>query len=98
MSKHSSPPQSITDRVKQPTPEDVRELRKLMGLTQEQAALLVSPAKTKPYRTWQCYEAPVGTTGHRAIPLAAWELLLLLAGEHPYWTLAKRPKKSPETA
>ena len=36
----------------QPTPEAVWEARQRAGLTQAQAALLVSDAQGQPYRTW----------------------------------------------
>mgnify|MGYP000856731639 FL=1 len=74
----------------QPTPEAVREARQRAGLTQAQAALLVSDAQGQPYRTWQGYEAAVGTRGHRAIPAATWAFFLLLTGQHPTHTLTAR--------
>lgn len=74
---------TIVERVLAPTPEQVREARERAGLTQTQAAQLVSSARTKPYRTWQGYETPFGVKDHRAIPLATWELFLLATGQHP---------------
>jgi hypothetical protein len=80
----------ITARISQPTPDEVRQARLAAKLTQAEAALLVSPAQGRPERTWQGYEAAVGTRGHRAIPLAAWELFLLLTAQHPTLQLADR--------
>lgn len=74
---------AITERITQPTPGQVRAARLAAGLTQVQAAILVSPASKKPYRTWQGYESPIGSKDHRAIPLATWELFLLLTNQHP---------------
>lgn len=79
----------ISDRIEQPTPEEVRQARDKAGLTQTQAAQLVSPAQVKPYRSWQCYEVAAGQKSGRAIPLAVWELFLLLTNQHPSMALHK---------
>jgi hypothetical protein len=77
----------IIERIGQPTPEEVRQGRENAGLTQTQAAKLVSPALTSGYKTWASYEKTAGDPGqksnHRAIPLANWELFLLLTNQHP---------------
>lgn len=73
----------ITDRVTQPTPEEVREARERVGFTQGKAAELVSAAKKAGYKTWGAYELSVDNPNHRDIPLASWELFLLLTGQHP---------------
>ena len=74
----------IADRVKQPTPGEVKAARKAARLTQKEAALLVADvAEGRAERTWQNYEADVGKSTHRAIPLATWELFLILTGQHP---------------
>lgn len=70
-------------RVTQPSPEEVRQARLSAKLTQAEAARLVSPAQERADRTWQSYESDAGKKGHRAIPLATWELFLLLTGQHP---------------
>jgi hypothetical protein len=70
-------------RLVQPSPESVRQAREVAGLTQAGAAQLVTTAAQRPHRTWQGYEVPVGRRGHRAIPLATWELFLLLTEQHP---------------
>lgn len=80
----------ITHRVSQPTPDEIRLVRERVGLTQAQAAQLVSAAQNQPYRTWQGYEVDAGKPGHRTIPLATWELFLLLADHHPTHRLARR--------
>lgn len=75
--------QLITERIIQPTPDEIRAARERAKLNQTQAAGLVSPATAAGYKTWSGYEQPVGTRNHRAIPLAAWELFLLLTNQHP---------------
>ena len=86
----------INERISSPTPQDVREARAAAGLTQAQAAALVSPAKGKSsYRAWQVYEVEVGQPDHRTIPLPTWELFLLLTGQHPTMKLTK--KRAPYT-
>lgn len=75
--------QTIAERIAQPSPEQIRAARERAGLTQTQAAGLVSPASAAGYKTWSGYEQPVETRNHRAIPLAAWELFLLLTNQHP---------------
>ena len=72
----------ITSRVSQPDPEEVRTARERAGLTQAQAAELVSPAQKVPYKTWAAYELPIGNPNRRTISLASWELFLLLTGQH----------------
>lgn len=74
---------AITDRVAQPTSAEVKAARLAAGLSQGEAAQLISAATSKPYRTWQGYEAREGQKDHRAIPLATWELFLLLTHQHP---------------
>lgn len=80
----------IASRVALPTPEDVRLTRLQAGLTQTQAAQLVSTAQGQPYRTWQGYEVETGQPGHRTIPLAAWELFLLITDQHPTHRMVRR--------
>jgi hypothetical protein len=75
--------QLITERITQPSPGEIRAARERARLNQTQAAGLVSPATAAGYKTWSGYEQPVGTRNHRAIPLAAWELFLLLTNQHP---------------
>lgn len=82
----------IAKRLPQPTPGEIRQARQQAGLTQAQAAQLVSAAQNQPYRTWQGYEVDAGKPGHRAIPLAAWELFLLLTEQHPTHRIVRRRK------
>lgn len=79
----------ITERVNQPSPDEVRAAREAAGLTADAAGALVSSAK-QPRRTWEKWEKPVGTDNHREIPLAAWELFLLVTDQHPALRLKKR--------
>jgi hypothetical protein len=85
---------TILERIAQPTPEEVRAARKKAGLTQAEAAQLVSPAQGTPYRSWQSYEVATGKPGARVIPLAAWELFLLLTNQHPSHQMALRGQAS----
>ena len=81
----------ISERIAPPAPQDVRATRKAAGLTQAQAAALVSPAQGKSaYRAWQVYEVEAGQPDHRAIPLPTWELFLMLTGQHPTMKLTKK--------
>jgi hypothetical protein len=81
----------ISDRIAQPAPQEVRAARKTAGLTQAQAAALISPAQGKSsYRAWQVYEVEIGLPDHRAIPLPTWELFLLLTEQHPTMKLTKK--------
>lgn len=83
-------PKNISDRIQQPSPAQIRQARKAVGLTQAQAAQLISPAQSKPYRSWQSYEVAEGMPTARAIPLASWELFLLLTDQHPNMKLVIR--------
>lgn len=90
----------ISERLEQPTPDEVRQARKRANLKQAEAAQLVSSAQGQPYRTWQGYEVELGKTGHRAIPLATWELFLLLTDQHPTHRMVSRdgnPQQFPES-
>lgn len=88
-------PLPIAARIAQPTPEEVRAARIRADLTQAEAAQLVSPAEKTPYRSWQNYEVPVGQTGYRAIPLASWELFLLLTDQHQGFRLVRKKGQAP---
>lgn len=83
--------QPIAQRIEQPSPTEIRVKRKTVGLTQAQATALVSAAQGKSsYRTWQGYEAGVDQHNHRAIPLASWELFLLLTNQHPSMVIKQK--------
>lgn len=82
---------AIGNRIEQPTPEEIKAARKHAGLTQAQAAQLISPATSRgSYRTWQAYEVAAGKDGHNAIPLVVWEMFLLLTGQHPTMKLTRK--------
>lgn len=65
--------------ITQPTPEQIRELIKRHGVTRGEAAALVHVS----INAWHKWSASEGSGDHRAMPLVAWELLLLKLGEHP---------------
>jgi hypothetical protein len=84
----------IAERITPPTPEQVRTARVGAGLTQTQAAQLVFGEGSHVYRKWNQYEAPTEKAAHRPIPLATWELFLLLIGQHPRFQLSQKKLKS----
>ena len=65
--------------ITQPTPEEIRELVQEEGLSRSEAAALVHVSR----RAWEKWVTKEGNQDHRAIPLAAWELLLIKTGRHP---------------
>lgn len=79
---------SITNRIKQPTPDDVRFTRESIGLTATEAGRMVSSAANA-YSIWSSYETK-GQRRSRQIPLATWELFLLLNNRHPIYRMARR--------
>lgn len=85
-------------RIKPPSPDEVRAARKCARLSQTAASQLVSDAGAKAYRTWQRYESPVGSTDYRAIPIGLWELFLLLTDQHPTHRMVSRDAASTEKA
>lgn len=82
----------------QPTASEIRAARKAAGLTQDQAAALISTAPTARIRTWASYEQIAGARPRRSIPLAIWELFLLKTGQHPKFKMVniKETKDSVE--
>jgi len=84
---------AITDRIAPPTPEQVKCARLRAGLSQAQAAALVSSARSAPRRSWGGYEKNDGVN-KRAIPLATWELFLLLTDQHPMIKAVSRDRCS----
>jgi len=82
--------EAIEARLPPPTPAEVKQARLRAGLTQSEAARLITAAKTKPAATWQGYEASLERKDHRDIPLAIWELFLLLTGQHPNFRITAK--------
>jgi len=80
----------INERIEHPAPEQIRIARTKVGLTQEQAISLVK--SDAPYQVWRGYEDPVSSLCHRRMPLASWELFLLMIGEHPLYEIVARKK------
>lgn len=78
------------DKLPQPSPNEVRAARKAVGLSQTEASQVVSDAGAKGYRTWQRYEAPLGSADHRPIPNGVWELFLLRTDQHPTHLMVSR--------
>ena len=69
------------------TPENIRLIRKKIGMTQTECAKLFGIS----LRSWQRREAN-GTVKDIQISKIEYEHLLLLAGEHPDFVLEKRNK------
>lgn len=63
-------------RYPRPTPEQIRQTRLNLGLTQEAAAACIRAS----LRAWQAYEAPEGAPGHRTMHPG---LLVLLKLRNP---------------
>lgn len=70
--------------IPNPTPDQVRAARNAAGLTQRECAARFGYAM----RSWQAKED--GGAGGRALSRGEYELLLLLAGQHPDLTLRPR--------
>lgn len=62
-----------------PTPEQIKAARLAAGLTLTQAGELIGATR----RTWQNWEAPVGSPSHRNMPVAKWRLFNLLIEKEP---------------
>jgi ribosome-binding protein aMBF1 (putative translation factor) len=80
----------IAERLSAPTPQEVRSARERVGLTQGEAAQLITASAVRPFRTWQNYEIDAGQKGARTIPLPVWELFLLMTDQHPDMRLTVR--------
>ncbi len=63
--------------IEQPTPDQIRAVLKKHSITREQAAGLLHVS----LRAMHNWLAPKDTANHRAMPVAAWELLLIKLGE-----------------
>ena len=72
------------------TPENIKRLRKKIGLTQKECAEIFSMNP----RTWRRKEEPVGTASGTTLTQIEFKFLLLLAGEHPDYILCKRNSDS----
>lgn len=59
--------------LQQPTPAEIKDVRKRAGLTQQQAAEVVHRADGSRWREWE--------GGKYGIDLAVWELFLLKTGQ-----------------
>ncbi|CAB3976103.1 hypothetical protein BCO9919_07459 [Burkholderia cenocepacia] len=64
--------------IAQPTPDQISALIKKHGLSRQEAADLLHVSKF----TWNGWVSPADNKMSRAMPLAAWELLLIKLGEH----------------
>lgn len=79
-------------KLSPPLVSEVRAARLAAGLSQTQAAQLMSSGSVgdKAYRTWQRYEAEDPAHPESKIPSVTWELFLLLTDQHPAHRLAAR--------
>jgi len=77
--------------IEKPTPEQVKAAREAAGLTQSACAALFGYA----LRTWQGKEDT--GAGNRGLSVGEYAYLLLLAGQHPQYTLTpKTSSKNPK--
>tara|TARA_B100001540_G_scaffold145197_1_gene128741 strand:+ start:1418 stop:1741 length:324 start_codon:yes stop_codon:yes gene_type:complete len=60
-----------------PTPQDVRTLKTISGMTGRELCALVG---MEDHRTWRRWSQEPDQAGHRQIPYAAWRLLVLELG------------------
>lgn len=68
-----------------PTPAEVLASREAAGLTQTEAAMKIRGR----LRSWQHYEAPIGTPDHRHMHPGLYELFLIKTGQPlPDWMKA----------
>lgn len=74
------------ETIKQPTPDEIRDVLKKHGVTREKAAGLVHVS----LKTMHGWLSPIGGKAHRAMPLSAWELLLLKLVEHPHFKIVEK--------
>jgi len=73
--------------LEKPTAEQVKAAREAAGLTQSACAALFGYA----LRTWQGKED--AGAGNRGLAVGEYAYLLLLAGQHPDYTLKAKTKK-----
>ena len=74
---HPNRPGRPPSPYRNPTPEEIRELRAKMGLSQSQAAALVFSSTI----AWQQWETPIGRQENRRMHPAAWNLFRLRTGQ-----------------
>lgn len=70
------------------TPENIRALRKHIGLTLKECAGIFN----MPLKTWQKREVPTTSRDYVKLDSIQFEYLLLLSGKHPKYTLLKKSK------
>lgn len=68
------------------TPENIKRLRKKIGLTQKECAEMFGMTA----RSWRRKEEATGTVSGSKLSPVEFEYILLLAGEHPEYVLSKR--------
>lgn len=73
----------MNNPIEHPTPDVIRDLLKVKGITREKASGLVHVS----LKTMHGWLSPIGGKAHRTMPLSAWELLLLKLHAHPDFEL-----------
>ncbi|MDF3630344.1 helix-turn-helix domain-containing protein [Enterobacter hormaechei] len=73
------------------TPENIKILRKKIGLTQKECAEMFGMTA----RSWRRKEEPQTTASNTTLSPIEFNYLLLLAGEHPDYVLCKREALHP---
>lgn len=74
------------------SPENIKVLRKKIGLTQKECAEMFGMTA----RSWRRKEEPQTTASNTTLSPIEFNYLLLLAGEHPDYVLCKRNNFSGE--
>lgn len=86
---------TISQRVSQPSPDLIKEVRQNAKLTQADAAAIILGEDDGSYRRWVGYETPIADVSHVPIPLAMWELFLLITSQHRHFIIARREMVQP---
>ena len=83
-----TPSREIATRLRQPSPQEIQDTRLRLGLTPDEAGRLITH-RPKPGQIWRRYEP---SRRPRTMPLASWELFLLVTGQHPTHQMSLRSR------
>lgn len=78
-------------KMKTNTPENIKNLRQKIGLTQKECAEMFGMTA----RSWRRKEEPKTTVSNTTLSAIEFNYLLLLAGEHPEYILCERDPLRP---
>jgi hypothetical protein len=83
-----TPSREIAPRLRQPSPQEIQDTLLRLGLTPDEAGRLITH-RPKPGQIWRRYEPG---RHPMAMPLASWELFLLVTGQHPTHQMSLRSR------